>query len=232
MTPLLSMRDVDAGYGGARILHGLNIEIRPGESVAILGRNGVGKTTCVKTFLGVAKLFSGEVAFSGRPVKSIKHYDAARAGISVVLQGRGILPNLTVQENLILGGAVQRKGRWSLEPVFDLFPILRERAATSGTALSGGQQQMLAIGRALMANPALLVLDEPSEGLAPVIIDELADIFRRLHNDGTSLLLIEQNYSLVSRVSDRYHVLSKGSVVDEGELAGLSMESLKKHVAV
>jgi branched-chain amino acid transport system ATP-binding protein len=232
MTPLLSMRGVDAGYGGARILHGLNIEIKPGESVAILGRNGVGKTTCVKTFLGVAKLFSGEVAFSGRPVKSIKHYDAARAGISVVLQGRGILPNLTVQENLILGGAVQRKGRWSLEPVFDLFPILRERAATSGTALSGGQQQMLAIGRALMANPALLVLDEPSEGLAPVIIDELADIFRRLHNDGTSLLLIEQNYSLVSRVSDRYHVLSKGSVVDEGELAGLSMESLKKHVAV
>jgi branched-chain amino acid transport system ATP-binding protein len=232
MTPLLSMRGIDAGYGGARILHGLNIEIKPGESVAILGRNGVGKTTCVKTFLGVAKLFSGEVAFSGRPVKSIKHYDAARAGISVVLQGRGILPNLTVQENLILGGAVQRKGRWSLEPVFDLFPILRERAATSGTALSGGQQQMLAIGRALMANPALLVLDEPSEGLAPVIIDELADIFRRLHNDGTSLLLIEQNYSLVSRVSDRYHVLSKGSVVDEGELAGLSMESLKKHVAV
>jgi branched-chain amino acid transport system ATP-binding protein len=232
MTPLLSMRGVDAGYGGARILHGLNIEIKPGESVAILGRNGVGKTTCVKTFLGVAKLFSGEVAFSGRPVKSIKHYDAARAGISVVLQGRGILPNLTVQENLILGGAVQRKGRWSLEPVFDLFPILRERAATSGTALSGGQQQMLAIGRALMANPALLVLDEPSEGLAPVIIDELADIFRRLHNEGTSLLLIEQNYSLVSRVSDRYHVLSKGSVVDEGKLAGLSMESLKKHVAV
>jgi branched-chain amino acid transport system ATP-binding protein len=226
------MRNVDAGYGGARILHGLNIEIRPGESVAILGRNGVGKTTCVKTFLGVAKLFSGEVAFSGRTVKSIKHYDAARAGISVVLQGRGILPNLTVQENLILGGAVQRKGRWSLEPVFDLFPILRERAATSGTALSGGQQQMLAIGRALMANPALLVLDEPSEGLAPVIIDELAEIFRRLHNEGTSLLLIEQNYSLVSRVSDRYHVLSKGSVVDEGELVGLSMESLKKHVAV
>jgi branched-chain amino acid transport system ATP-binding protein len=232
VTPLLSMRNVDAGYGGARILHGLNIEIGPGESVAILGRNGVGKTTCVKTFLGVAKLFSGEVAFSGRPVKSIKHYDAARAGISVVLQGRGILPNLTVQENLILGGAVRRKGRWALEPVFELFPILRERAASSGIALSGGQQQMLAIGRALMANPALLVLDEPSEGLAPVIIDELADIFRRLHKEGTSLLLIEQNYSLVRRVADRYHVLSKGSVVDEGELAGLSMESLKKHVAV
>ncbi len=232
MTSLLSMKNVDAGYGGARILHGLSININAGESVAILGRNGVGKTTCVQTFLGVAKLFAGEISFSGRVVKSIKHYDAARAGISVVLQGRGILSNLTVQENLILGTAVQRKGPWTLDAVFDLFPILRERASTSGTALSGGQQQMLAIGRALMANPSLLVLDEPSEGLAPVIVDELATIFRRVHSQGTSLLLIEQNYSLVSRVSDRYHVLSKGTVVEEGVLAGLSMENLKKHVSV
>jgi branched-chain amino acid transport system ATP-binding protein len=232
MTSLLSLKNVDAGYGGALILHGLSINVDAGESVAILGRNGVGKTTCVKTFLGVARLFAGEVTFSNRPLKLIRHYDAARAGISVVLQGRGILPNLTVQENLILGTAVRRKGRWTLEAVFDLFPILRERAATPGTALSGGQQQMLAIGRALMANPSLLVLDEPSEGLAPVIVDEVANILRRLHKEGTSLLLIEQNYSLVSRVSDRYHVLSKGRVVDEGTLAGLSMESLKKHVAV
>jgi branched-chain amino acid transport system ATP-binding protein len=232
MTSLLSLKNVDAGYGGALILHGLSINIDAGESVAILGRNGVGKTTCVKTFLGVAKLFAGEVTFSSRPLKLIRHYDAARAGISVVLQGRGILPNLTVQENLILGTAVKRKGRWTLEAVFDLFPILRERAGTPGTALSGGQQQMLAIGRALMANPSLLVLDEPSEGLAPVIVDEVATILRRLHKEGTSLLLIEQNYSLVSRVSDRYHVLSKGRVVDQGQLAGLSMESLKKHVAV
>jgi branched-chain amino acid transport system ATP-binding protein len=232
VSSLLSFKDVDAGYGGARVLHGLSLNVDTGESVAILGRNGVGKTTCVRTFLGVAKLFAGEVAFSGRPAKSIRHYDAARAGVSVVLQGRGILPNLTVQENLILGASVRRKGPWTLEAVFGLFPILRERAPTPGTALSGGQQQMLAIGRALMANPSLLVLDEPSEGLAPVIVDELADILRRLHKDGTSILLIEQNYSLVSRVSDRYHVLSKGSVVDEGALAGLSMDSLKKHVAV
>jgi branched-chain amino acid transport system ATP-binding protein len=226
------MTGVEAGYGGARILHGLTIKVDPGESVAILGRNGVGKTTCVKTFLGVTKLFSGEVALGGRPLKTIRHFDAARAGISVVLQGRGILPNLSVQENLVLGSAVRRKGRWTLDAVFDLFPILRERAATPGTALSGGQQQMLAIGRALMANPLLLVLDEPSEGLAPVIVDELGEIFRRLHCEGTGVLLIEQNYKLVSHVSDRYYVLSKGHVVDQGEVAGLFIENLKKHVSV
>jgi branched-chain amino acid transport system ATP-binding protein len=232
MTSLLSMSNVEAGYGGARILHGLTINIGIGESVAILGRNGVGKTTFVKTFLGVTKLFSGEIAFHGNQPRSIRYFDAARAGIAVVLQGRGILPNLSVRENLLLGAAVRRQGRWTLDTVFDLFPILRERAASSGTALSGGQQQMLAIGRALMANPLLLVLDEPSEGLAPVIVDELGNTLRRLHKDGTGILLIEQNYRLVSRVSDRYHVLSKGHIVDEGEVAGLSIENLKKHVAV
>jgi branched-chain amino acid transport system ATP-binding protein len=232
MSALLAFEGVNSGYGGARILHDLSLAIDANESVAILGRNGVGKTTFVNTLLGVAKLFKGEIVFSDRPTTALRHFDAARAGVSVVPQGRKILPNLTVRENLILGGAVRRKGRWTLEAVMDLFPILRERADTPGTALSGGQQQMLAIGRALMANPSLLVLDEPSEGLAPVIIDELASVFRRLYEEGTSLLLIEQNYSLVRRVSERYYVLSKGSVVEEGKMAGLSMESLKAHVAV
>src|SRR3954452_2736287 len=232
MSALLAFGGVDSGYGGAQILHNLSLEIGAHESVAILGRNGVGKTTFVNTFLGVAGLIKGGVSFCGQQVRSVRHYDAARAGISVVLQGRGILPNLSVRENLILGSAVGRKGRWNLESVYKLFPILRQRADTPGTALSGGQQQMLAIGRALMANPALLVLDEPSEGLAPVIIDELAGVFRRLFDEGTSLLLIEQNYGLVRRVSDRYYVLSKGSIVDEGKMAGLSVENLHKHVAV
>jgi branched-chain amino acid transport system ATP-binding protein len=232
MSSLLAFNGVDAGYGGARILHDLSLDVGANESVAILGRNGVGKTTFVKTFLGVAKLFKGAISFGGQSRRSIRHFDAARAGISVVLQGRGILPNLTIRENLILGSASGRKGRWRLDDVLDLFPILRERAETPGTALSGGQQQMLAIGRALMANPALLVLDEPSEGLAPVIVDEVAQVLRQLANDGTGILLIEQNYGLVSRVADRYYVISKGSIVEDGKLAGLSMESLKKHVAV
>lgn len=232
MSALLAFDKVESGYGGARVLHGISLSIGANEKVAILGRNGVGKTTFVNTFLGIAKLFAGNISFSGVRPNPIQHFDAARAGISVVQQGRGIIPNLSVRENLILGAAVRRTGRWTLDTIFDMFPILRERADTPGTNLSGGQQQMLAIGRALMANPSLLVLDEPSEGLAPVIIDELVDVMKRLSETGTALLLIEQNYGLVSRVAERYYVLSKGSIVEEGQLAGLSMESLKKHVAV
>jgi branched-chain amino acid transport system ATP-binding protein len=232
MKELLSFSDVVSGYGEARVLHGISFAIRERDRVAILGRNGVGKTTVVNTFLGVARLMSGSVAIAGEKMHTLRHFTAARNGISVVLQGRRIIPNLTVRENLILGSAVRRKGPWNLERVMKLFPILEERAEAPGTALSGGQQQMLAIGRALMANPALLVLDEPSEGLAPVIVDELAEVMRQLAEAGTGLLLIEQNFGLVRRVAERYYVLSKGAIVEEGGLAGLSMESLKKHVAV
>ncbi|BBK32979.1 amino acid/amide ABC transporter ATP-binding protein 2 (HAAT family) [Stella humosa] len=229
---LLAFRDVDAYYGRAQVLHGVTFDIRPEERVAILGRNGVGKTTVVNAFLGIATIRRGEVDLAGRTASRFQHFTAARSGIAVVPQGRRIIPGLSIRENLLLGAAVGRRGGWNLERVFDLFPILRERADTPGTALSGGQQQMLAIGRALMANPSLLVLDEPSEGLAPVIVDELAEIFRRLAAEGTGILLIEQNFGLVRRVADRYYVLSKGTVIEAGELAGLSMETLKRHVAV
>ncbi len=232
MTELLGFRDVVAGYGGARILHNLDLSIKAGEQVAVLGRNGVGKTTIVNAFLGIARRMQGEIRLLGRAVDDIRHFTAARAGISVVPQGRCIIPNLTVRENLQLGAAVRRKGTWTIERVFAMFPILRERADTPGTALSGGQQQMLAIGRALMANPHLLVLDEPSEGLAPVIVDELAENLRQVAAAGTSLLIIEQNYSLVRRVAERYCVLSKGEVAEQGAMAGLTKESLKKHIAV
>ena len=232
MSDLLAFENVVSGYGGAKVLHGISLAIGAGERVAILGRNGVGKTTIVNTFLGIARLIGGSVSMASTKIDPIQHFTAARAGISVVQQGRAIISNLSVGENLLLGAAVRRKGIWNLERVFELFPILRERADTPGTALSGGQQQMLAIGRALMANPALLVLDEPSEGLAPVIVDELAGVMQRLADSGTSLLVIEQNYSLVRRVAERYYVLSKGTIVEEGKLAGLSMESLKRHVAV
>lgn len=232
MSELLSFREVEAGYGEARVLHGIDLAVSENERVAILGRNGVGKSTVVNTFLGVARLRAGEIRFRGAAPRMLQHFTAARAGVAAVLQGRHIIPNLTVRENLLLGAAVRRPGAWNLERVFDLFPVLRERADTPGTALSGGQQQMLAIGRALMANPALLVLDEPSEGLAPVIVDELAVVLRRLAEGGTGLLLIEQNFGLVRRVAERYYALSKGQIVDQGRLADLSMEKLKEHVAV
>jgi branched-chain amino acid transport system ATP-binding protein len=229
---LLSLKNVDAYYGRAQILHDVSFDIAAGERVAILGRNGVGKTTIVNACLGVAAVRRGKVAFAGREIPAIRHFTAARSGIAVVPQGRRIVPGLTVKENLLLGGAVNRKGPWTVPSVFELFPVLRERQDTLGTALSGGQQQMLAIGRALMANPDLLVLDEPSEGLAPVIVDGLADTLRALAKTGTAILLIEQNFGLVHRVAERYYVLSKGSIVEDGALAGLSMETLKKHVAV
>lgn len=232
MSELLGFSKVVSGYGNARILHDVDLSIGTGERAAILGRNGVGKTTVVNTFLGIARLLSGEVRLAGERGLSLRHFLAARLGIGVVPQGRRIIPSLTVRENLVIGGAAGRSKPWSLDRVFDLFPILRERADMPGTALSGGQQQMLAIGRALMSNPSLLVLDEPSEGLAPVIIDELAGVLRDLANSGTALLLIEQHFGLVHRVAERYYVLSKGAVVEEGRVAGLSMESLKKHVAV
>jgi branched-chain amino acid transport system ATP-binding protein len=148
------------------------------------------------------------------------------------MQGRGILPNLTVEENLLLGAATGRRGPWSLAKVQELFPILRERRSNPGLALSGGQQQMLAIGRALMANPGLLILDEPSEGLAPVITDELAALLVRLGDEGIGILLIEQNVSLIHRVARRFYVLSKGMVAESGSLENVSRDELTRHISI
>lgn len=232
MTKLLHLENVNAFYGRAHVLHGLSLHVDRGERVAILGRNGVGKTTIVNACLGIAAVRSGSVTLGGKSFKHIRHYHAARNGVAVVPQGRRIVPTLTVRENLQLGAAVSRPGPWNLETVFDLFPILRERADTPGTAMSGGQQQMLAIGRALMANPNLLILDEPSEGLAPVVVDELGESLVKLAGDRTSILLIEQNIRLVRAVAERYCILSKGKKVEEGSMQGMSLDDLKKHIAV
>lgn len=230
--PLLSFAAVDAFYGRAQILHALSFAVGAGERVALLGRNGAGKTTVVNTFLGVATCRGGSMMISGERLERPRHFDAARRGVSVVPQGRRIVASLSVRENLLLGAASGRKGPWSLERVFDLFPILNERADTPGTALSGGQQQMLAIGRALMANPALLVLDEPSEGLAPIIVDGLSDTLNRLAAEGTGVFLIEQNIGFVRQVAERAYLLSKGSVVAEGKLDDMATDALREHVAV
>lgn len=229
---LLELEDVHASYGSARVLHGVSLTVRAGERVALIGRNGVGKTTAVNTCIGAAKLSRGHVRFMGRAQAPIRAYGAARSGISIVPQGRRIVPGLTVRENLILGSAPDRRGPWNLDAVYAMFPILRERADGLGTAMSGGQQQMLAIGRALMANPDLLILDEPSEGLAPVVVDELGASLVQLAARGTAILLIEQNFGLIRNVGDRYYVMSKGAVVEEGRLAELTNEELKMHVSV
>ncbi|MDB5827787.1 MAG: transporter ATP-binding protein [Variovorax sp.] len=234
MTPLLELENVDAFYGAAHILHGMTLRVDVGERVALIGRNGVGKTTVVNTVLGLASMRGGRVALGGANQKRPRPYAAAQHGVAVVPQGRRIVANLTVEENLQLGAAARRKGPWNLAQIYELFPILLERAHTRGTALSGGQQQMLAVGRALMANPALILLDEPTEGLAPVIVDQLAEIFGRVAAQGTALLLIEQNMSLVVRVAARYCAMAKGSVVAEGRVSDSRdcRKDLEDHVAV
>lgn len=234
MTALLKLEKVNAFYGSAHILHNLSLTVNPGERVALIGRNGVGKTTVVNTILGLAALKGGQIHLGNHALNKPRPYIAAQHGIVVVPQGRRIVANLSVEENLQLGAAVGRKGPWTVPEVYKLFPILQERAHTPGTALSGGQQQMLAVGRALMANPSLILLDEPTEGLAPVIVDQLARIFNQVAAQGTALLLIEQNMSLVARVAERYCAMAKGSVVASGpvENSRASLHDLEAHVMV
>ncbi len=234
MTVLLSLNQVNACYGSAHILHDLSLQVRAGERVALIGRNGVGKTTMVNTILGLARLTQGEIALDGTRLTRPRTYQAAQHGVTVVPQGRRIVANLSVEENLLLGAAVGRKGHWNVAEIYKIFPILQERAHTPGTALSGGQQQMLAVGRALMANPSLILLDEPTEGLAPVIVDQLARIFSQVADQGTALLLIEQNMSLVTRVAHRYYAMAKGSVVAEGQVddSATGLQQLEAHVMV
>ncbi|MDO8285033.1 MAG: ABC transporter ATP-binding protein [Rhodoferax sp.] len=232
MKSLLSLENVDAFYGAAHILHGMTLHVNEGESVALIGRNGVGKTTVVNTILGLAAMRAGTIRIGGEVIAKPRTYMAAQRGVAVVPQGRCIIENLTVEENLILGAAVGRKGPWNVPEIYKLFPILQERAHTPGTALSGGQQQMLAVGRALMANPSLILLDEPTEGLAPVIVDQLGVIFNKVAAQGTALLLIEQNMTLVTRVAKRYIAMAKGAAVAEGIVDDESLEELHKHVMV
>lgn len=234
MSALLNLKNVHAYYGAAHILYGLDLHVNAGERVALIGRNGVGKTTVVNTILGLASLREGHEHFGGQDHTKLRAYMAAQHGIAVVPQGRRIVANLTVEENLLLGAAVGRKGPWTVAEIYKLFPILQERAHTPGTALSGGQQQMLAVGRALMANPSLILLDEPTEGLAPVIVDQLAVIFSRVADQGTALLLIEQNMSLVVRVAHRYLAMAKGSVVAQGQVVNSreGLHDLEAHVMV
>lgn len=234
MSALLNLEQVDAFYGSAHILHRLSLTVQPGERVALIGRNGVGKTTVVNTILGLASLRGGRIRLGTRELPRPRPYLAAQNGVVVVPQGRRIVANLTVEENLMLGAANGRKGPWTVPEIYRLFPILQERAHTPGTALSGGQQQMLAVGRALMANPSLILLDEPTEGLAPVIVDQLGQIFNAVARQGTALLLIEQNMSLVVRVAERYCAMAKGSVVAQGpvENSPAGLRDLEAHVMV
>jgi ABC-type branched-subunit amino acid transport system ATPase component len=232
VSAVLTFDAVRAYYGGALIIDGLDLEVAEGECFSLLGPNGVGKTTTLNAIFGIARVRSGQIAVDGRPLRGRGAHEASRLGAALVPQGRWIFPSLTVEENLLLGGASRRPGPWNLRSVLGLFPVLADRRKASGTALSGGQQQMLAIGRALMANPRILLLDEPTEGLAPVVIDQLGDSLAQLRTEGTSMLLIEQRLDLVLRLSDRFAVMAKGRVISGGSTASTSPEQMRSLVAV
>jgi ABC-type branched-subunit amino acid transport system ATPase component len=222
----LSFVEIDglcAGYGRARVLRDVTMTIEEGESLALVGRNGAGKTTLLMSLFGFTSIYAGDIVIGGRRIPKTARMHAPRLGLSIAPQGRLILPNLSVRENLLLGAAARRPGPWSLDTVCALFPILKERADTPGTTLSGGQQQMLAIGRALMANPSILVLDEPSEGLSPLIIDEIVRVLKDIRCAGTGLLIVEQHLSLVKRVAQRFEVLSKGQIVAGGPIDAIDL---------
>jgi branched-chain amino acid transport system ATP-binding protein len=210
----LILEGVSAGYGETIVLERIDLELSPGGTSAVLGRNGVGKTTLIATIVGRTRLRAGSIRFAGREVRVMRPFRRARLGIGLVPQEREIFPSLTVAENLLVAA---RPGRWSLDQVFDFFPALAERRRHRGNQLSGGEQQMLAIGRALIGNPSLLLLDEPLEGLAPVIVDALLTRLDRLKAAGDlALLLVEQHARLALEMTDRAIVLERGAIVFSG----------------
>jgi len=225
----MAVLDVDGAhtyYGESHVLHGVSLRVEAGEAVALLGRNGAGKTTAIRTIVGFTAPRAGRVLLDGQPIHGWPAHRIARAGVALVPQGRRIFAPLTVRENLTLGA---RAPGWTLERVLELFPRLRERSQQSGGTLSGGEQQMLAIGRALLTNGRLLVLDEPSEGLAPIVVREVGEIVARLKGERLSILLVEQNYHLALRVADRVYVMNKGQIVWSGPPAELeSREDVKR----
>jgi branched-chain amino acid transport system ATP-binding protein len=217
----LSLTNLHTFYGDSHVLHGVSFSLRPGGVLALLGRNGAGKTTCISTIIGFLKPRDGEIRLFGEPIGGLNPERISHLGVGLVPQGRRIFPSLTVRENLLV--AQQRQNTtakpWNVERIYDLFPRLRERHAQFAGTLSGGEQQMLAIGRALMGNPRVLLLDEPSEGLAPLIVTEVGRTIKRLKEEGQSIVLVEQNRQLALDVADQAVILNTGRCVFAGHAA-------------
>ena len=218
--PALALRNVSAGYGETHVLEDIALAVAPGESLSIIGRNGVGKSTLMATIMGHTTLHGGSIAFGGTDITGLAPFRRASGGIGYVPQEREIFPSLSVLENLTVGA---RPGSWTVERIFELFPNLAERATNMGNQLSGGEQQMLAIARALMGNPTMLLMDEPSEGLAPIIVEELVRVMQRLREGGgLTAILVEQNTRVAFEFSDRTVVMDRGRIVHDGPSRALA----------
>jgi branched-chain amino acid transport system ATP-binding protein len=223
---MLELENVNAFYGESHILHGISLVVGDGEVVCLLGRNGAGKTTTILTIMGYLRPRPGRVLYSGRDVAGLPPYALARLGVGFVPQERGIFPRLSVRENLTVFARPSVRQGWTLKRVYETFPRLKERALNLGFQLSGGEQQMLSLARALMLNPSLLLLDEPSEGLAPLVVKEIIEIIKALKRDGLSILIVEQNLRTALAVADRHYVMSKGKICFTGASAELENDEL------
>ncbi|KQY79013.1 ABC transporter ATP-binding protein [Ensifer sp. Root142] len=226
---LLELRSLETFYGASQALFGVNLDVREGEVVALMGRNGMGKTTTINSILGLARPRSGAISFAGKAIFGMRPHRIARLGLGLVPEGRRCFPNLTVMENLV---ATARGSEWTLEKVVALFPRLGERRDQYANTLSGGEQQMLAIGRALMTNPSLLILDEATEGLAPVIRQDIWSAIRTLKAAGQSILVVDKTLSELLPVADRCFVLEKGTTVFEGSPAALTPTLQDRYLGV
>ena len=229
--PLLELRDVETCYGLSQVLFGMSLAVAPGEVVTLMGRNGMGKTTTVRSIMGLTPAMRGAIRFAGREIRALPSYQVAKLGIGLVPEGRQTFPNLSARENLIATAA--NRGRaaepWTLDKVCALFPRLAERISNMASQLSGGEQQMLAIGRALMTNPRLLILDEATEGLAPLIRAEIWQCLARLKAAGQSILLIDKNVEALIRIADRHYLIERGKVVWGGSSAELAAAPAIQH---
>jgi branched-chain amino acid transport system ATP-binding protein len=225
---VLSVQNLEAWYGESHILHGINFDVKAGEVVTLLGRNGAGKTTTLKSVMGIIGKRTGMVRFDGQDITRASSDRIARMGIAFCPEERGIFASLDVRENLLLPPTV-RSGGLSLDQIFELFPNLKERLNSQGTKLSGGEQQMLAIARILRTGARFLMLDEPTEGLAPVIIQQIGQTIKRLKNEGFTILLVEQNFRFAATVADRYYIVEHGKIIDGFANAELRANMHKLH---
>jgi branched-chain amino acid transport system ATP-binding protein len=223
---MLSVQNLQAGYGASQVLFDISLEIKEGEVVTLMGRNGMGKTTTVRSIMGLLAPRGGAVTYDGRAIAGMAPEKVARLGFGLVPEGRQVFPNLTVRENLVATSAnrLGASSPWTLPRIYDLFPRLGERAGQMAATLSGGEQQMLAVGRALMTNPRLLILDEATEGLAPVIRTEIWHVVERLKQEGQSILLIDKTFSVLKRLADRHFILEKGQTVWSGTSDNLTRD--------
>jgi branched-chain amino acid transport system ATP-binding protein len=227
--PLLRVSDLEAGYGGSQVLFGVSLTIGRGEVVTLLGRNGMGKTTTIMAIMGILENARGEIDLAGTSLAGLPSFRIARHGLGLVPEGRQIFPNLTVHENLIATSVARGgEGEWTVERVLDLFPPLRERLNSAGNLLSGGEQQMLAIGRAMMTNPKLLILDEATEGLAPLIRRQIWLVLRKINAAGVSILIVDKNVQSLLKIASRHYILERGRVVWTGASSELAADAALK----